>query len=211
MEIIKTFGHITNDNGTFDVCLVDHLNNLWLATYDPAEDEIDTLCIVKDLDNAIEIANNLFQTQDEYVIDASTDIMAADEVSENTEILFTSAALLDFLCQIDELAEYGVSVEENGGDIKVKIGKSVYSVNSSDAQDVEAPAEVVDEISDINDEAYDEIANTDYEQYPDIPEDSPIEAGIISEALKTLAVGGMVRLTSKLLGKDVAETLLKGK
>lgn len=124
------------------------------------------------------------------------------------ETLFTPAALLDFLLQIDELADYDVSVEEINGDIKVKIGKSTYTINADDAEDVEAPAEVVDEVAEINEGTYEEIANTDYEQYPDVPEDAPIEAGLISEALKTLAVGGMVRLTSKLLGKDVADTLL---
>lgn len=128
----------------------------------------------------------------------------------NDEILFTPAALLDFLCQIDELSEYGISVDEVGGDIQVKIGDSTYKVNSGDAQDIETPAEIVDEVSEINNETYDEIANTDYEQTPDIPEDSPIEGGLIREVLKTLAVGGMVRLTSKMLGKDVADKLAKG-
>ena len=63
--------------------------------------------------------------------------------------------------------------------------------------------EVVEEVSDINDSALEEIEDIEFED--------TVEGGILSEALKTLAVGGMVRLTSKLLGKDVAETLLKGK
>lgn len=129
----------------------------------------------------------------------------------NNEILFTPAALLDFLCQIDELSEYGVSVDEVNGDIRVKIGDSTYTVNSDDAQDIETPAEIVDEVSEINNDTYDEIANTEYEQIQDIPEDSPIEGGLIKEVLKTLAVGGMVRLTSKLLGKDVSDAIAKGK
>ena len=127
----------------------------------------------------------------------------------NNGILFTPAALLDFLSQIDEIAEYGVSVEEVNGDIRVKIGDSTYTVNADDAQDIEAPADVVDEVAEINEGAYDEIANTEYEQYPDIPDDSPIEAGIISEVVKTLAVGGMVRLTAKMLGKDVSDIIKK--
>ena len=128
----------------------------------------------------------------------------------NNEILFTPAALLDFLSQIDEIAEYGVSVEEVNGDIRVKIGDSTYTVNADDAQNIEAPEEIVEEVSEINEGTYDEIANTEYEQYPDVPEDSPIEAGLIKEFFKTLAVGGMVRLTSKMLGKDVADKLAKG-
>ena len=128
----------------------------------------------------------------------------------NNEILFTPAALLDFLSQIDEIAEFGVSVEEVSGGIRVKIGDSTYTIDTDDAQDIEAPADVVDEVAEINEGTYDEIANTEYEQYPDVPDDSPIEAGLIKEVLKTLAVGGMVRLTTKMLGKDVADKLLKG-
>lgn len=121
----------------------------------------------------------------------------------NEETLFTSAALLDFLNQIDELAEYPISVDESSGAINVKIGESSYTIDKAEAQEVEVPDEVVDEVSDITDATYAEVANTDYEQFDDIPEDAPIEAGIISEILKTLAVGGMVRLTGKVLGDDL--------
>ena len=120
----------------------------------------------------------------------------------NEETLFTSAALLDFLNQIDELAEYPITVDENSGAIDVKIGESSYTIAKTDAQEVEVPDEVVEEVADITDEAFEEIDNTEYEQFADIPEDSPIEAGVISEILKTLAVGGMVRLTGKVLGDD---------
>ena len=34
-----------------------------------------------------------------------------------------------------------------------------------------------------------------------------VEGGIIKEALKTLAIGGLVRLTGKLVGKDIADAL----
>lgn len=117
----------------------------------------------------------------------------------NDEILFTPSALLDFLLQIDELADYNISVEESPNGIKVQIGESFYTIRFMDAQPVEVPNEVVEEVGNINEETYQEIANTDYTQV----DDEPVEAGIISELLKTLAVGGMVRLTGKLLGKDV--------
>lgn len=127
----------------------------------------------------------------------------------DNELLFTPAALLDFLLQVDELADYEVSVEESPNGLQVKIGDSSYVMKFLDAQEVEVPADVVAEVSDINESAYEEVANSDYTQTED--DDNVVEGGILSEALKTLAVGGMVRLTSKLLGKDVAETLLKGK
>ena len=119
------------------------------------------------------------------------------------EVLFTPAALLDFLLQIDELADQEISVEEKANGLSVKIGQSSYNIDFNDAEDVEVPEEVVEEVGDINEATYDEVANTDYTQTPDIPEDSPIQAGVISELLKTLAVGGMVRLTGKMLGKDI--------
>ena len=118
------------------------------------------------------------------------------------ETLFTPAALLDFLLQIDELADKEISLEERGNAIRVQIGQSSYTIDVSDAQEVEVPDEVVEEVGDINDATYEEVANTDYTQTPDIPEDSPIEAGLVSEILKTLAVGGMVRLAGKIIGKD---------
>ena len=124
----------------------------------------------------------------------------------NNEVLFTPASLLDFLSQIDELADYGISVEEADGTINVVIGDSTYTINVSDAEVVEAPAEVVEEVADINDATYIEVANSDYTQVDD---EEIVEGGVLREMLKTLAVGGMVRLTTRMLGKDAAEAILK--
>ena len=127
----------------------------------------------------------------------------------NNEILFTPAALLDFLLQIDELAEYEISVREANGNVMIQIGDSSYTIDTDTAQEVEVTPDVVDEVAEINDSTYEEVANTEYTQTPDIPADAPIEGGLIREILKTLAVGGMVRLTGKMLGKDVADAVLK--
>lgn len=126
----------------------------------------------------------------------------------DNEILFTPAALLDFLSQVEELSDKDISVDDNGSSITVTIGTSTYEIKNSDAEEVEVEPEVIEEVADINESAYEEIEDV---EYTEIDEEETVEGGIISEALKTLAVGGMVRLTSKLLGKDVAETLLKGK
>lgn len=117
----------------------------------------------------------------------------------DNELLFTPAALLDFLLQIDELANYEISVQESPNGVQVQIGDSSYAIRFLDAEPVEVPNEVVEEVGNINEETYQEIANTDYNQV----DDEPVEAGIISELIKTLAVGGMVRLTGKLLGNDI--------
>ena len=126
----------------------------------------------------------------------------------DNEILFTPAALLDFLSQVEELSDKDISVDDNGSSITVTIGASTYEIKNSDAEEVEVEPEVIEEVADINESAYEEIEDV---EYTEIDDEETVEGGIISEALKTLAVGGMVRLTSKLLGKDVADTLLKGK
>lgn len=127
----------------------------------------------------------------------------------DNELLFTPAALLDFLRQIDELSDKDISIDEDGSSLNISIGDSSYAISLNDAQDVEVPDEVVDEVAEINESTYEELDDVEYTAIEDT--DDVVEGGILSEALKTLAVGGMVRLTSKLLGKDVAETLLKGK
>ena len=127
---------------------------------------------------------------------------------DNNEILFTTASLLDFLQQIDELSDKDIILNENDSQITVTIGDSAYSINKNDAEAVEVPDEVVEEVAEINETTYAELDDVEYSEADD---DEVVEGGIISEALKTLAVGGLVRLTGKLLGKDVADTLLKGK
>lgn len=205
MEIIETFGYIKNSLGKFDVCLVDHLGQLWLATYDPIEDEIDTLATVTDLEDAQKKAARTFQTQDEYVVTANKYINAAQETNmENNEILFTPAALLDFLRQIDELSDKDIIVNDTDATITVTIGDSTYSINTGNAEEVEVADEVVDEVAEINDTAYEEMDDV---EFTEISEEETVEGGIIKEALKTLAVGGLVRLTGKILGKDVADSL----
>ena len=129
-------------------------------------------------------------------------------IQMDNEILFTPAALLDFLSQVEELSDKDISVDDNGSSITVTIGTSTYEIKNSDAEEVEVEPEVIEEVADINESAYEEIEDV---EYTEIDDEETVEGGIISEALKTLAVGGMVRLTSKLLGKDVTDTLLKGK
>lgn len=124
---------------------------------------------------------------------------------DNNEILLTPAALLDFLRQIDELADKDISVDETGSTITVTIGESTYGIDLNQAEDVEVPEEVLDEVSDIADETYAELGEDGVEI--DNPEEETVEGGLITETLKTLAVGGLVRLTGKLLGNDVADTL----
>lgn len=125
---------------------------------------------------------------------------------DNNEILFTTASLLDFLQQIDELSDKDIILNEDDSAITVTIGNSTYTINKSDAEEVEVPDEVVDEVAEINENAYSEIDDIEYDE---TDEGEVVEGGILSEALKTLAVGGLVRLAGKIMGKDVANALKK--
>lgn len=110
--------------------------------------------------------------------------------SMNT-ILFTPAALLDFLSSIDELKDLDVGITESTeGDIQVQIGKSTYNVDTSQATEIEVDEEAIDQVDEANEEAYDEL---------DVDTQDDVEGGIIKEALKTLLVGGLVRIGAKVL------------
>ena len=109
------------------------------------------------------------------------------------QVLLTPSALLDFLLQVDELGDMTVSVSETAdGNIQVLIGDSVYSIDCSNAEQVEVEPEAVDQVSDINEEAYEDIVDSN-----DNVEEVDVEAGLIKEIVKTLAVGGLARLAGK--------------
>lgn len=122
---------------------------------------------------------------------------------DNNEILLTPAALLDFLRQIDELADKDISVDETNSTLTVTIGESTYGIDLNQAETVEVPNEVVEEVADVADEAYDTMESEGIEFTETTEGEEVVEGGLISEALKSLLVGGMVRLTSKMLSKDV--------
>ena len=112
------------------------------------------------------------------------------------ELVFTPAALIDLLSQIDELKELDIMLSEAiDGAIILQAGNSTYEVKPKQETTVDVEPTVVDAIADANEEAYNEL--TDDMELSDTPVD--IEAGPIKELLKTLLVGGMVRLGVKTL------------
>jgi hypothetical protein len=132
----------------------------------------------------------------------------------NNETLFTAAAVLDFLRQIDELSDKDIDVFDNESFALITIGDNQYRIDYNTAEEVEVPEEAVDEVTDIIEDTYDELGSSgvDYEEVSDIVEDEDgnldvVEGGILKEALKTLAIGGLVRLTGKLVGKDLSDAL----
>lgn len=106
-------------------------------------------------------------------------------------LLFTPAALLDFLSSIDEFKDFDIGItESSSGDIQVQIGESTYNVDTSQATEIEVDEEAIDQVDEANEEAYDEL---------DVDTQEDVEGGIIKEALKTLLVGGLVRMGAKVL------------
>ena len=110
-------------------------------------------------------------------------------------ILFTPSALLDFLIQIDELKDKVVSVTETAdGDLQVEIGDSAYIVKTNSAKDVDVEQQAAEQVADLNMDAYSDIV----EENSDANfEDVNVEAGILAEIAKTLAIGGLARLNGK--------------
>lgn len=104
-------------------------------------------------------------------------------------IVFTPAAVLDLLSQIDELSDYSISMDEYSDHIELAVGESVYELPTIMADEVEVDSDVVEDI--------DEINQSTYENFDDMSD--YINSGIIKELLKTVAVGGLVRLTNNLL------------
>lgn len=110
-----------------------------------------------------------------------------------SEMLFTPAAVLDLLTQIDELQGYEIGItQELNGQLQLSVGDSVYSL-ADDATDIPVDESIVDDISDVNIDTYEMLSE---QGEVDL---LPVESGVIKEVAKTLLVGGLVRLTTKLL------------
>ena len=110
-------------------------------------------------------------------------------------LVITPSGLLEFLSQISELEGLSVSVEEQADGINVNIGGSSYLLQCDRSSVVEVEPEVVDEIDAINEEGYDG-AGAELEEY------DSVEGGLLKEIIKTLAIGGLVRMTKNALLKD---------
>lgn len=110
------------------------------------------------------------------------------------ELVFTPAAVLDLLSSIEELKDYDIDVYDSGDKLTFTIGGSQYDIKTSVAEDVEVPEEVIEEVAEINEENYEPFQGQ-------IEEDEPVEGGLIKELIKTLAIGGLVRLTKNAISK----------
>ncbi len=115
---------------------------------------------------------------------------------ENSTLLLTPASLVDFLSQIDELSEKSISLNSDNGYIEVSIGEATYRIRPQDEVNVPVSVDDIDEVNEAADDTYDELVDNGYVENSD-----EIESGLIKELIKTLAIGGMVRLAAKKLKK----------
>ena len=115
---------------------------------------------------------------------------------ENSTLLLTPASLVDFLSQIDELSEKSISLNSDNEYIDVSIGEATYRIRPQDEVNVPVSVDDIDEVNDAADDTYDELVDNGY-----IENSDEIESGLIKELIKTLAIGGMVRLAAKKLKK----------
>ena len=89
---------------------------------------------------------------------------------DNQETLFTAAAVLDLLRQIDELSDKDIDVFDNESFALITIGDNQYRIDYNTAEEVEVPEEAIEEVTDIIEDTYDELGaeGVDYEEVNDI-------------------------------------------
>ena len=113
-------------------------------------------------------------------------------------IVFTPSALMELLVSIDELKDKDIGITETiDGKIQLQIGESIYEVEPKSDEAISVPDDVVEKIDDINQESYENMSDNLGEDV-DIQQDN-VEGGIIKEIAKSLLLGGMIRLSRKLL------------
>lgn len=111
------------------------------------------------------------------------------------QLVFTSASILDLLSNIDELKDKNINLTETESGISITIGESTYEINTANATEVEVDEEVVEEIDEVTSGAYSELSDNGVDVQDEV------EGGPIKELIKTLMLGGMVKMTANMLKK----------
>lgn len=117
------------------------------------------------------------------------------------QLVFTPAGLLDLLLQIDQLNECSIQLTETlDGQLQLQIDDDIYIIQPKVDDSVVISETAADELQEANDDAYADLQASGEVAIEDIS--TVVESGVIKELAKTLLVGGLVRLTNKLLKKD---------
>lgn len=110
-------------------------------------------------------------------------------------ILFTPAAVLELLVNIDELKNSSIGISEGiDGNIILQIDDATYEIPTESMNTISVDSKVSEQVEEVNQDAYDDLTDT-YET--EISSD--IESGVLKHIAKSLLLGGMIRLSSKLL------------
>lgn len=113
-------------------------------------------------------------------------------------VLFTPASILDMLSQIDELKEYDLGVTETlDGNLQIQVGESAYEIEIDSATEIEVPEDVVNSVEEINEDAYEDLVGS--EEFENSENSDIVEAGLIKEAIKSMLLGGAIKLIKKLV------------
>ncbi len=114
-------------------------------------------------------------------------------------ILFTPAAVLSLLMQITELQDKNIDfVESLNGKLQLIIGDSTYDIDIDVGTTVRVNEDTIDDVEDVNQQTYEDLV---YEQGLTLNPEY-VSSGLIMEAIKSILVGGAVRLANKVLDKD---------
>ena len=120
-----------------------------------------------------------------------------------SEVLYTSAAVADLISQLDEFKGKVVHITDTPDGAEIRIDEAVYNIPYRDAEDIEVDEAAMDEVTDVLDEAYSAFDNEDVlidgVGAANIDTQEDISSGVLKNIAKTLLVGGLVRLTAKLL------------
>lgn len=110
-------------------------------------------------------------------------------------VVFTPASVLSLLTKIDELKDVNIGMTETmDGKLQLSVGESVYELEPEVDTSVQVDDSVVDKIEDVNQQTYEDLAEAG-----EVELQEEITGGVLKEIAKTLLLGGMVRLTGKML------------
>lgn len=121
---------------------------------------------------------------------------------DNEMLVLTPSALVAFLSEIEELKGLDLELTENNNSLDIKIGDNNYKLESPAESVVEVNDEAMDELEDLNEDGYEELDDFNLEEDLEDVSGEAVEGGIIKELLKTLAVGGLVRLTKNAIANS---------
>ena len=136
-------------------------------------------------------------------INGSDELTFVQDLSEMKDtFVLTPSALLAFLNEIEELADLDISLTEETNGLGITIGTNSYMLESQPESSIEVSEEIVDTIEEIDDEGYESLIDEGKMEEMELIEGDLVQGGIIKELIKTLAIGGLVRMTKNALLKS---------